>query len=179
MSIAFDLWLLSQPDSRLVQVFGSLYVIAHTVLPLAFSDCLMYFFDFRFLGVATSKPSLELFSGPKNKKTLNAHILKSLLAPNGLFSNPLQTRSCHWCFWAKDYDKEKCVRTCCWGWQVGWAANGAGPAATDFFPQLVVFTQGLVPLLKTLFNLKQQTFRSKLWLTNSVPSTGASRPAEE
>ena len=38
------------------------------VLPLAFSDCLMYFFHFTYSGVATSKPSLELFSGPKNKK---------------------------------------------------------------------------------------------------------------
>ena len=36
-------------------------------LPLAFSDCLMYFFQFRFSGVATSKPSLGLFSGPKKK----------------------------------------------------------------------------------------------------------------
>ena len=60
-------------------------------LPLAFSDCLMYFFHFRFSGVATSKPSLELFSGPKNRKTLNAHISKSLLAPKGLFSKTLQT----------------------------------------------------------------------------------------
>ena len=59
-------------------------------VPLAFSDCLMYFFHFRFSGVATSKPSLELFSGPKNRKTLNDHISKSLLAPKGLFSKPLQ-----------------------------------------------------------------------------------------
>ena len=59
-------------------------------LPSAFSDCLMYFFHLDFAGVATCKPSLELFSGPKNKKTLNAHISKSLLAPKGLFPKTLQ-----------------------------------------------------------------------------------------
>ena len=50
-------------------------------LPLAFLDCLMYFFHFRFSGVATYKPSLGPFFWSKEKKTLNAHISKSLLAP--------------------------------------------------------------------------------------------------
>ena len=65
-------------------------------LPLAFLDCLMYFFHLRFSGVATSKPSLGLFFQSKEKKTLNAHISKSLLAPKGLFSKPLQR--CAWRF---------------------------------------------------------------------------------
>ena len=48
------------------------------VLPLAFSDCPMYFFHFRFSGVATSKPSLWPYFWSKEQKTLNAHISKSL-----------------------------------------------------------------------------------------------------
>ena len=59
-------------------------------LPSAFSDCLMYFFHFRFSGVATYKPSLGPFSWSKEKKTLNAHISKSLLAPKWRFSKTLQ-----------------------------------------------------------------------------------------
>jgi len=50
----------------------------------------MYFFHFRFSGVATSKPSLGPYFWSKEQKTSNAHISKSLLAPKGLFSNPLQ-----------------------------------------------------------------------------------------
>ena len=50
-------------------------------LSLSFSDCLIYFFHFRFSGVATYKPSLGPFFWSKEKQTLNAHISKSLLAP--------------------------------------------------------------------------------------------------
>ena len=59
-------------------------------LPLVFLDCFMYFLHFRISGVATYKPSLGPFFGSKEKKPLNPHISKSLLAPIWLFSRPLQ-----------------------------------------------------------------------------------------
>ena len=60
-------------------------------LPLAFLDSCKYFDHFMISGVATSKPSVGLFFQSKEKKTLNAHISKSLLAPKVLFSKPLQS----------------------------------------------------------------------------------------
>ena len=59
-------------------------------LPLVFLDCFMYFFHFRISGVATYKPSLGPFFGSKEKKPLNLHISKSILAPIWLFSRTLQ-----------------------------------------------------------------------------------------
>ena len=59
-------------------------------LPLVFLDCFMYFFHFRISGVATYEPSLGPFFGSKEKKPLNLHISKSLLAPIWLFSRTLQ-----------------------------------------------------------------------------------------
>ena len=60
-------------------------------LPLVFLDCFMYFFHFRISGVATYEPSLGPFFGSKEKKPLNLHISKSLLAPIWLFSRTLQS----------------------------------------------------------------------------------------
>ena len=59
-------------------------------LPLVFLYCFMYFFHFRISGVATYEPSLGPFFGSKEKKPLNPHISKSLLAPIWLFSRTLQ-----------------------------------------------------------------------------------------
>ena len=59
-------------------------------LPLVFLDSFMYFPHFRISGVATYKPSLGPFFGSKEKKPLNPHISKSLLAPIWLFSRTLQ-----------------------------------------------------------------------------------------
>ena len=57
-------------------------------LPLAFLDCLVYSFHFRFSGVATYKPPSGLFFW--SKKTLTAHISKSFLSQLWLFSRTLQ-----------------------------------------------------------------------------------------
>ena len=72
-------------------------------LPLVFLDCFMYFFHFRISGVATYEPSLGPFFGSKEKKPLNLHISKSLLAPIWLFSWTLQNypskkglKTVHW-----------------------------------------------------------------------------------
>ena len=61
-------------------------------LPLVFLDCFMYLFHFRISGVATYEPSLGPFFGSKEKKPLNPHISKSLLAPIWLSPRTLQ----HW-----------------------------------------------------------------------------------
>ena len=60
-------------------------------LPLVFLDSFMYFPHFRISGVATYKPSLGPFFGSKEKKPLNLHISKSILAPIWLFSRTLQS----------------------------------------------------------------------------------------
>ena len=59
-------------------------------LPLVFLDSFMYSPHFRISGVATYKPSLGPFFGSKEKKPLNLHISKSILAPIWRFSRTLQ-----------------------------------------------------------------------------------------
>ena len=68
-------------------------------LPLVFLDCFMYFFHFRISGVATYEPSLGPFFGSKEKKPLNLHISKSLLAPIWLFSRSLQYYQIKWFYY--------------------------------------------------------------------------------
>ena len=63
-------------------------------LPLVFLDCFMYLPHFRISGVATYKPSLGPFFGSKEKKPLNLHISKSILAPIWRFSRTLQSWNC-------------------------------------------------------------------------------------
>ena len=64
-------------------------------LPLVFLDCFMYLFHFRISGVATYEPSLGPFLGSKEKKPLNPHISKSLLAPIWLSPRTLQRGPWH------------------------------------------------------------------------------------